>query len=67
MGDKSGNYDYGKLSAAIARYDSLWDEWRALKTAHPSCATLYKNIAFKNRPGVGAAVDRYRKICAVSK
>jgi hypothetical protein len=66
-GDKSGQYDYGKLSAAIARYDSLWDEWRALKKAHPSCATLYKNLAFQNRPGVGAAVDRYRSICAASK
>ena len=66
-GDKSGQYDYGKLTAAIARYDSLWNEWRALKTAHPSCATLYKNLAFQNRPGMGAAVDHYRNLGAASK
>jgi len=64
MGDKSGHYDRGKLSAAIAKYDALWDEWRKLKQAHPSCATLYKDVAFKGHPGIGAAVDRYGKICA---
>ena len=63
MGDKSKSYDCEKLSAAIAAYDRLWKEWRALKDTHPSCATLYKDVAFQNKPGIGAAVDRYRKIC----
>ena len=64
MGDKSGQYDYGKLTAAIARYDALWTEWRALKAAHPSCATIYKDLAFGNKPGLGAAVDHWREVCA---
>ena len=63
LGDKTGKYDYEKLSAAIAAYDRLWDEWRALKETHPSCATLYKDVAFQNKPGIGAAVNKYRKIC----
>jgi len=63
LGDKSGQYDFGRLSAAIARYDALWKEWRALQAAHPSCATLYKDVAFGDKPGLGAAVDHWRKVC----
>ena len=63
-GDKARNYDCEKISSAIARYDALWQEWRALQAAHPSCATIYKDLAFQDRPGLGAAVERYRKICA---
>jgi hypothetical protein len=63
MGDKSKPYDCEKLSSAIAAYDQLWKEWRKLKETHPSCATLYQDVAFQNKPGIGAAVDRYRQIC----
>jgi hypothetical protein len=66
-GDKSKTYDCEKLSAAIARYDQLWQEWRELKASHPSCAPIYKDLAFGNKPGMGAAVDRYRKVCTSSK
>jgi hypothetical protein len=66
LGDPSKHYDYEKLSAAIVRYDELWQAWRELKAAHPSCATLSKAVAFGNHPGVGALVDRYRKICAAA-
>jgi len=62
-GDRSGTYDCDKLSAAIHRYDQLWDEWRALKESRPECPTLYKDVAFGNKPGIGAAVDKYRKVC----
>ena len=67
MGDKSKHYDCNKLSAAIAEYDRLWTEWRALKKSHPSCATFYKDVSFQNKPGIGAAVNRYRKICETAK
>jgi hypothetical protein len=63
MGDRSKRYNCEKISAAIAKYDELWSEWRALKAAHPSCATIYKDVAFQNKPGIGAAVERYRLIC----
>ena len=61
-GDASGQYDVPKLRAAIARYDALWAEWRALEKEHPSCATIYKDVGFEGRPGIGAAVDRYRRV-----
>jgi hypothetical protein len=64
IGDESKNYDYKKISEAIAEYDKLWAEWRTLKEKFPnSCATIYKDVAFQNKPGIGAAVERYRKIC----
>ncbi len=62
-GDKLGHYDCDKLSNALAMYDKLWQEWRGLKAAHPSCATIYKDVVFGNQPGIGAAVNRYRQIC----
>lgn len=66
MGDATKHYDYKKISAAIADYDKLWREWRELKAAHSSCPTLYHDTASGGRPGIGAAVERYRKICAGS-
>jgi hypothetical protein len=63
LGDKTKHYDCEKISAAIQTYDRLWQEWRTLKATHPSCATLYKDVAFRNQPGIGAAVDEYRELC----
>ena len=60
------------MKEAIGRYDSLWEEWKQLKTWHPECATLYEPNAFKltdmsgvtgdPRKGIGATVDKYRKL-----
>ncbi len=52
--------DRATLTAAIAEYDRLWQEWRTLKATSPSCATLYLDEAFRHKPGIGAAVDKYR-------
>lgn len=62
QGDTSRTYNKEQLSAAMAKYDSLWNEWRELKESNASCSSLYKDIAFDNKPGLGAAVERYRKI-----
>ena len=61
-GDKTGHYDREKIAAAIARYDALWDEWRALAKNHSCCATIYKDVGFDYQPGIGAAINRYRRI-----
>jgi hypothetical protein len=66
MGDKSKNYDCEKLSAVIARYDGFRKERRTLKDTQPSCATIYKEVAFQDKPGIGAAVEHYRIICKLS-
>ena len=64
MGDASKKYDIETISHAIATYDKLWSDWRALLAAHADCcAPIYKDLAFQNQPGIGAQVDRYRKIC----
>ncbi len=62
LGDKSGYYDREKVHSAIARYDSLWNEWRALARNHSCCATIYKEVGFDYKPGIGAAINRYRRI-----
>lgn len=50
-------------ASAIARYDALWDEWRALKDAHPCCPTLYKGDTefFGHPTGINSMIARYRK------
>ena len=62
LGDNTGHYDREKIRAAIARYDQLWAEWRALARNHECCATLYLDVGFDYKPGLGAAINRYRKI-----
>lgn len=50
-----------RLAEAIASYDKLWAEWRQLFADHPdSCATLYTDKAFREKPGMGAAVSQFR-------
>lgn len=59
-GDDSGTYDTEKLAAAIKRYDALWKEWRELANSQPSCASIYQDLGFEGRPGMGAGANRYR-------
>jgi hypothetical protein len=62
IGDTTGAYDRPRLETAIAQYDRLWSEWEQLKETHASCATLSSDLAFGDKPGIGAAVDRYREV-----
>ena len=59
-GDAAGSYDKPKLAGAIAAYDQLWDEWKKLKASDAACSTLPKDRARGDKPGIGAAVDKYR-------
>jgi hypothetical protein len=61
-GDAEGTYDKPRISAAIAAYDQLWDDWKQLKATQATCSTLSTDLARGNKPGLGAAVDKYRKI-----
>lgn len=60
QGDAVRQQQQQDIADAIARYDALWAEWRALKDDHPCCATLHKDLGFDNHPGLGAAMNRYR-------
>lgn len=62
LGDASGNYEREKMGTAIADYDRLWQQWRELKGSDRMCSTLPKQLARGNRPGMGAAVNHYRRL-----
>jgi hypothetical protein len=62
LGDTSGSFNRERISAAIAEYDRLWAEWKKLKAENPACSTLPKDRARSDRPGLGAAVEKYRKV-----
>jgi hypothetical protein len=66
-GAATKNYDCDKIQKAIAAYDQLWKEWHALKDSRPSCATLYTESAPHGKPGVGVAMERYRRLCEEQK
>lgn len=44
-----GKMNVNTVSAALERYDVLWKEWRSLKQSSKECATLYTDLAFKNK------------------
>lgn len=54
--------DLNQLREAIKQYDALWLEWRALEASSPLCPSLYRDLAFGDGPGMGAAVNRYRSV-----
>jgi len=69
VGDRTGNYDKKQLITYIKKYDNDWKVYNELKANKPACATLYKQYAFINiaptyhaEQGMGASVDKYRKI-----
>jgi len=62
LGDNLGSYDREKIRGAISHYDNLWKEWKNLANSHPCCATIYKDVGFDYQPGLGAAINRYRRI-----
>jgi hypothetical protein len=62
LGVKTGQYDREKIHAASARYDAVWNEWRELAKLHTCCATIYLDVGFDHKPGLGAGIDRYRKL-----
>jgi len=53
--------DKGRLKALIGDYDQTWATFTKLKQEHASCATLYEDKAFLDKPGMGAMVDELRK------
>ena len=54
--------DKAQLKTWIDDYDQTWARYRKLKSEHASCATLYEDKAFMDKPGMGAMVDELRKV-----
>jgi hypothetical protein len=55
-----GTFQSARIRAAIADYDRLWSEWRALAADQPLCPTLPRPVARGGGTGLGAAMDRWR-------
>ncbi len=65
-------YDIDRIREAIASYDQLWQEWKQLEKNSPSCASIYEPNGFASKghldiygnpeTGIGASVDKYRKL-----
>lgn len=55
-----GKMNVNTVSAALERYDVLWKEWRSLKQSSKECATLYTDLAFKNKKAgsIGELVEK---------
>ena len=55
--------DQAKIRALLERYDQTWADYRKLAATHPSCATLYKALAFRSakKGSLGNMIEEYRK------
>lgn len=52
--------DRDAIDRWLAVYDGAWADLRRLKANHSSCATLYDDIGFRDRPGIGQMVNKLR-------
>lgn len=52
------------ISNLLDRYDALWKEWHQLKDSSAYCATLYTDMAFRNKKtgSIGDLAERMRKL-----
>ena len=56
--------DREKLQEILASYDALWHEWAQLKESSRWCATLYTDMAYRNKRegSIGELADHLRAI-----
>lgn len=62
MGGKT--IDKAYIDTLLKDYDSLWNEWRELKAKSEYCATLYTDMAFRNKEkgSIGELVEQLRTL-----
>ncbi len=62
--DAFGEMDKARVKISLDSYDRLWNEWRRLKDNSDSCASIYTDLAFRNKRegSVGELVDRLKKL-----
>ena len=53
--------DKAKAAPLLRDYDQIWADYRQLPQEHSSCATLYTDRAFDEKPGIGEMVEKLRK------
>ena len=52
--------DKTQIQNWLTQYDDAWTQLRSLKATHPECASLYKDVGYQNKPGVGAWIKDFR-------
>jgi hypothetical protein len=65
-GKASGHYDKPRIAASIAQYDELWRRWKQIAATDPYSSTLVRDVAFADKPGMGAAINALRPVVATS-
>jgi hypothetical protein len=58
----SGKLNINAVNTALGRYDELWKEWRTLKQSSKECATLYTDLAFRNKKSgsIGELIEKLK-------
>jgi hypothetical protein len=58
----SGKLNTVIVNSALGRYDELWKDWRSLKLSSKECATIYTDLAFRNKKSgsIGELVAKLR-------
>jgi hypothetical protein len=58
----SGKWDKNVINTALGRYDELWNQWRTLKQSSKQCATLYTDLAFRNKKAgsIGELIEKWK-------
>ena len=68
-GEKTGSFEKKRIQDAAKKYNSLWEEFKALKANNEQCASLYLPYAFDyhkkefyGEEGMEKAVRKYEKM-----
>lgn len=58
--------DRDALREMLAAYDGLWNEWRRLKESSKWCATIYTDLAYRNKKegSIGELAEKMRGLLA---
>lgn len=62
--DRSKPLDKKRLGEVLSAYDGLWKEWRELKESSRWCATLYTDLAYRNKRegSIGELAEKMRAL-----
>ena len=52
--------DKSQIHTWLTQYDDAWAALKQLKAEHPECASLYKDVSYQNKPGIGAWIQQFR-------
>ena len=62
--DAYGEMEKARVKISLDSYERLCNDWRRLKDNSDSCASIYTDLAFRNKRegSVGELVDRLKKL-----